>query len=61
MGNEDDPTHPRRVYMFGKGEGSKISMEFMMTHPDIVTAAIGYSWGASARCLRSWRAAGLRE
>jgi TPR repeat protein len=32
--------------MFGKGEGSKISMEFMMTHPNIVTAAIGYSWGA---------------
>jgi hypothetical protein len=38
--------NPRRVYMFGKGEGSKISMEFMMTHPNIVTAAIGYSWGA---------------
>lgn len=40
------PVNPRRVYMFGKGEGSKISMEFMMTHPDVVTAAIGYSWGA---------------
>lgn len=40
------PVNPRRVYMFGKGEGSKISMEFMMTHPNIVTAAIGYSWGA---------------
>jgi TPR repeat protein/predicted esterase len=40
------PVNPRRVYMFGKGEGSKISMEFMMTHPDIVTAAVGYSWGA---------------
>ena len=32
--------------MYGKGEGSKISMEFAMTHPDLVTAAIGYSWGA---------------
>jgi TPR repeat protein len=32
--------------MYGKGEGSKISMEFMMTHPQIITAAIGYSWGA---------------
>jgi TPR repeat protein len=40
------PINPRRVYMFGKGEGSKISMEFMMTHPNLVTAAIGYSWGA---------------
>ena len=40
------PINPRRVYMYGKGEGSKISMEFMMTHPGIVTAAIGYSWGA---------------
>lgn len=40
------PVNPRRVYMFGKGEGSKISMEFTMTHPGIVTAAIGYSWGA---------------
>ena len=40
------PINPRRIYMYGKGEGSKISMEFMMTHPNIVTAAIGYSWGA---------------
>ena len=40
------PINPRRVYMYGKGEGSKISMEFMMMHPNIVTAAIGYSWGA---------------
>jgi len=40
------PINPRRVYMYGKGEGSKISMEFTMLHPDLVTAAIGYSWGA---------------
>ena len=40
------PINPRRVYMYGKGEGSKISMEFMLLHPGIVTAAIGYSWGA---------------
>jgi hypothetical protein len=40
------PVNPRRVYMYGKGEGSKISMEFAMTHPNLVTAAIGYSWGA---------------
>src|SRR5215475_14279749 len=40
------PINPRRIYMYGKGEGSKISMEFTMMHPQIVTAAIGYSWGA---------------
>src|SRR5215471_14533823 len=40
------PINPRRVYMYGKGEGSKISMEFTIMHPDLVTAAIGYSWGA---------------
>jgi TPR repeat protein len=40
------PINPRRVYMYGKGEGAKISAEFMMMHPDIVTAAIMYSWGA---------------
>ncbi|MEZ5402402.1 MAG: HEAT repeat domain-containing protein [Bryobacteraceae bacterium] len=40
------PINPRRVYMYGKGEGSKISMEFAMMHPKLVTAAIGYSWGA---------------
>lgn len=40
------PINPRRVYMYGKGEGAKISAEFMMMHPNIVTAAIMYSWGA---------------
>jgi predicted esterase len=39
------PINPRRIYMFGKGEGGKISAEFTMTHPNIVTAAISYSWG----------------
>ena len=39
------PINPRRVYMFGKGEGGKISAEFTMTHPSIVTAAISHSWG----------------
>jgi hypothetical protein len=39
------PINPRRVYMFGKGEGGKISAEFTMTHPNVVTAAISYSWG----------------
>ena len=40
------PINPRRVYMYGKGEGAKISAEFTMMHPNIVTAAIMYSWGA---------------
>jgi hypothetical protein len=39
------PINPRRIYMFGKGEGGKISAEFTMTHPAIVTAAITHSWG----------------
>jgi proline iminopeptidase len=39
------PVNPRRIYMYGKGEGGKISGEFTMLHPDLVTAGIGYSWG----------------
>ena len=39
------PINPRRVYMYGKGEGGKISGEFTMAHPELVTAAISYSWG----------------
>jgi hypothetical protein len=39
------PINPRRVYMYGKGEGGKISGEFTMLHPDLVTAGISYSWG----------------
>jgi len=39
------PINPRRVYMYGKGEGGKISGEFAMAHPELVTAAISYSWG----------------
>jgi pimeloyl-ACP methyl ester carboxylesterase len=39
------PVNPRRVYMYGKGEGGKISGEFAVMHPDVVTAAISYSWG----------------
>ena len=39
------PINPRRIYSYGKGEGSKISNEFVGLHPDLVSAAIGYSWG----------------
>jgi len=39
------PINPRRVYMYGKGEGGKISGEFAMLHPQLVTASITYSWG----------------
>ena len=39
------PINPRRVYMYGKGEGGKISGEFAMFHPNLVTAGITYSWG----------------
>lgn len=39
------PINPRRVYMFGRGEGAKISGEFAATHPNLITASILYSWG----------------
>jgi len=39
------PINPRRVYMFGKGEGGKISAEFAMTHPNLVAGAVTHSWG----------------
>jgi TPR repeat protein len=38
------PINPRRVYMYGKGEGGKISGELTMFHPDVITASISYSW-----------------
>ncbi len=39
------PINPRRVYMYGKGEGGKISGEFAMLHPKLVSASVTYSWG----------------
>lgn len=39
------PINPRRVYNFGKGEGSTMSIEFAFQHPDLIACAIGYSWG----------------
>lgn len=39
------PVNPRRVYMFGRGEGAHISGEFAAFHPDLVCASIFYSWG----------------
>lgn len=39
------PVNPRRVYMYGKGEGGKISGEYAMMNPNVVTASITYSWG----------------
>ena len=36
--------NPRRVYMYGKGEGGKISGELAMFHPKVITASISYSW-----------------
>jgi len=39
------PINPRRIYMYGKGEGGKISGEFAMLHPQLVTAGMTYSWG----------------
>jgi hypothetical protein len=39
------PINPRRIYNFGKGEGSTMSIEFALQHPDLIAGAIGYSWG----------------
>jgi TPR repeat protein len=39
------PVNPRRIYMYGKGAGGHVAGEFTMLHPDVVTAAISYSWG----------------
>ena len=39
------PVNPRRIYMYGKGEGAKISGEFGTTNPNLITAGITYSWG----------------
>ena len=47
------PINPRRVYMFGKGEGGKISAEFTMTHPNIVTAAISSQLGLLGDAVRT--------
>ncbi len=39
------PINPRRVYMFGRGEGAHISGEFSVFHPNLITAVTTYSWG----------------
>lgn len=39
------PINPRRIYMYGKGEGGHISGEMAMLNPQVITAAISYSWG----------------
>jgi hypothetical protein len=39
------PINPRRIYMYGKGEGGKVSGEFAGTHPRLIAAAVTYSWG----------------
>ncbi len=39
------PINPRRIYMYGKGEGAKISGEFGTQNPKLITAAVTYSWG----------------
>lgn len=38
------PINPRRVHMYGKGEGGKISGELAMFNPKVVAASISYSW-----------------
>ncbi len=38
------PVNPRRVYMYGKGEGGKISGELAMLNPNVIAGSISYSW-----------------
>lgn len=38
------PINPRRVYLYGKGEGGKISGQMAMLFPDLFAASISYSW-----------------
>ena len=39
------PINPRRIYLYGKGEGAKISGEFGTQNAKLITAAVTYSWG----------------
>jgi hypothetical protein len=39
------PINPRRVYLWGRGEGAKMVGEFGAEHADIVAGIITYSWG----------------
>ncbi len=39
------PINPRRIYMYGKGEGAKISGEFGTQNATLIAAAVTYSWG----------------
>jgi len=38
------PINPRRVYVYGKGEGGKISGELSTLHPGVVAASVSHSW-----------------
>jgi hypothetical protein len=48
------PINRRRIYMYGKGEGGKISGEFAVMHPEITTAAMlvdhAHRVGEAHRC-----------
>lgn len=38
------PINPRRVYVYGKGEGGKISGELSTLHPNVIAASVSHSW-----------------
>ncbi len=44
------PINPRRVYLWGRGEGAKFVGEFGAEHADIIAAIISYSWGFQRTC-----------
>lgn len=39
------PINPRRVYLWGRGEGAKFVGEFGPEHADLIAGIITYSWG----------------
>jgi hypothetical protein len=42
------PINPRRVYLWGRGEGATMAQEFGTEHPELITALITYSWGSTS-------------
>jgi hypothetical protein len=42
------PINPRRVYLWGRGEGARMAMELGAEHAELFAGLITYSWGSLA-------------
>ncbi len=40
------PINPRRVYLWGRGEGARMAMDLGAEHPQLFAGLITYSWGS---------------